>query len=221
MISLLGVIVSLSLNNAGKVYMQYEKVDNVVQFSMLHFIAMGLNEKTQGIYNGQDVEDTINLGNEQNIDKIKERMSGRSFKEHLDFYAKKSLINFNDGSFAWGQEGSFFLNVKESLNPITLFIQKTFSYHGNDTKYFIVVQILWLTVLFLLPFILLKNASSENILVLMLAIIGISLFLTIFEARARYLYCYSPIFIVAAAKGLFNIKDFFDLTFNKMKRRCD
>ncbi len=55
----------------------------------------------------------------------------------------------------------------------------------------------------------------------MLAIIGISLFLTIFEARARYLYCYSPIFIVAAAKGLFNIKDFFDLTFNKMKRRCD
>ena len=221
MISLLGVIVSLSLNNAGKVYMQYEKVDNVVQFSMLHFIAMGLNEKTQGIYNGQDVEDTINLGNEQNIDKIKERMSGRSFKEHLDFYAKKSLINFNDGSFAWGQEGSFFLNVKESLNPITLFIQKTFSYHGNDTKYFIVVQILWLTVLFLLPFILLKNASSENILVLMLAIIGISLFLTIFEARARYLYCYSPIFIVAAAKGLFNIKDFFDLTFYKMKRRCD
>ncbi len=220
-VSLLGVIVSLSLNNAGKVYMQYEKVDNVVQFSMLHFIAMGLNEETQGIYNGQDVEDTINLGNEQNIDKIKERISSRSFNEHLDFYARKSLINFNDGSFAWGQEGSFFLNVKKSLNPITLFIQKAFSYYGNDTKYFIVVQILWLTVLFLLPFILLKNASGENILVLMLSIIGISLFLTIFEARARYLYCYSPIFIVAAAKGLFNIKDFLDLTFNKIKRRCE
>ena len=40
----------------------------------------------------------------------------------------------------------------------------------------------------------------------MIAIIGITLFLAIFEARSRYLYCYSPLFIATAIIGINNLK---------------
>ena len=50
-----------------------------------------------------------------------------------------------------------------------------------------------------------KDKKDKNS-ILYLSIIGITLFLTIFECRARYLYCYSPIFITLSMIGLNNLK---------------
>ena len=41
----------------------------------------------------------------------------------------------------------------------------------------------------------------------MLSIIGLVLFLTIFEPRTRYMYCYSEIYVIAAILGLYNLKE--------------
>ena len=74
-------------------------------------------------------------------------------------------------------------------------------------KKFIQMQnILWLIVLFFAPFIIKKNNTKQE-LVIMLSIIGLVLFLTIFEPRTRYMYCYSEIYVIAAILGLYNLKE--------------
>lgn len=201
----LGVILAVSINRAGQVYMQYKPVLGVTQFNMIHFVAMGLNGETQGIYNGQDVEDTKNFGNEQNKEKIVNRLKMRSLKEHKEFYLKKTLINYNDGAFAWGKEGAFYLNRLPSENPISNFIYNLYKDEvGEVNIYFSFLQYLWLFVLFFIPFSSTHTYPEKNRIVLRLTIIGITLFLTIFEARARYLYPFAPIFVVLGVSGYYD-----------------
>lgn len=203
---LLGILVVLGMNYSAKIYFEYYDVEDVVKFNMVHFMAMGLNEGTDGIYNGNDVSDTMNYGIDQNYDKIKERIFKRNLKDHKDFFARKTLVNFNDGSFAWGQEGAFFINVRESRDKITNFINEIILPNGRYNKlYLLIVEWIWLMVLFFIPFSI-KKENNKSELVIMLSIIGVSLFLTLFEARARYLYCYSPIFVVAFTLGITNTK---------------
>lgn len=202
----LGIAVVFAINGASKAYVEYYDVPNVVKFNMVHFMAMGLNEETDGIYNGSDVGDSMSEGMNQNFRKIHDRIFNRSLDKHAQFFARKTLVNFNDGSFAWGQEGWFFSNVRETGNKITEFIYEIILPNGLYNDYYhLIVQWLWLTVLFFVPSIIKKNNNKKE-LVVMLTIIGISLFLTMFEARARYLYCYSPIFIVAFSLGITNVK---------------
>ena len=51
--------------------------------------------------------------------------------------------------------------------------------------------------------------------VMMLTVIGLTIFLTVFEARARYVYTNLPIFILLAVSGLNSITD----RVQSMKRR--
>lgn len=215
--SLLGFLVVISISSSARVYVGYYKVQDVYEFKLIHFIAMGLNEETQGIFNGNDVADSIKYGMDQNVDKIKKRLSERTLKEHINFFSKKTLVNYNDGSFAWGEEGAFFLNLKKSNNPIKKVINDVFTPEGKFYKvYLLIAQWFWLTLLFFIPSCVKKNNSKDEFVV-MLAIIGISIFLTLFEARARYLYCYSPIFIVAFALGITNVLNRLENSLSKKK----
>lgn len=49
------------------------------------------------------------------------------------------------------------------------------------------------------------NDVKTNQFVALLSIFGLTLFLWIFEARARYLYCFLPMYIICASIGLDNI----------------
>ncbi len=205
--SILGILVVLSINSASKIYLEYYDVPDVIQFKLIHFMAMGLNEETDGIYNGDDVGDTMSEGINQNYEKVTNRLFKREFKKQINFFARKTLVNYNDGSFAWGHEGAFFMNVKESNNKLTLFIRNIILPNGKYNKqYHLIVQWLWLMILFFIPSIVKKDNNSFEYAVI-LSIIGISLFLTIFEARARYLYCYFPIYLVAFSLGIINVKN--------------
>ena len=44
--------------------------------------------------------------------------------------------------------------------------------------------------------------------VVFLSLVGITLLLTLFEARARYLYIYAPLYIILAVKGLESLTAF-------------
>ena len=60
---------------------------------------------------------------------------------------------------------------------------------------------IWLAVLFLgTGGIFYKN--KKELTIVMLAIIGLTIFELIFEARARYLYTYVPLYIILAAAGV-------------------
>lgn len=217
LVSLLGFLVVISISSSARVYVGYYKVQDVYEFKLIHFIAMGLNEETQGIFNGNDVADSIKYGMDQNVDKIKKRLSERTLKEHINFFSKKTLVNYNDGSFAWGEEGAFFFNLENSNNPIKKAINNIITPDGKFYKvYLLVVQWFWLALLFFIPSCV-KYKNNKNELVIMVTIIGISLFLTLFEARARYLYCYSPLFIVAFVLGITNVLNRLENSLSKKK----
>ena len=48
--------------------------------------------------------------------------------------------------------------------------------------------------------------KEERLAVVMLSLIGITLFEMLFEARARYLYCYAPVYILMASIGLNRVR---------------
>ena len=72
-----------------------------------------------------------------------------------------------------------------------------------------IVQFFWICILLLLVIFSLDNKYKEenSNLVIKLAITGIMVFLLIFEARARYLYLYIPIFIIGGSLGLKYLND--------------
>ena len=47
-----------------------------------------------------------------------------------------------------------------------------------------------------------KHKSECTLAAMMLALIGITLFETIFEARARYLFIYAPVYLTVGMMGL-------------------
>ena len=48
-----------------------------------------------------------------------------------------------------------------------------------------------------------QEEQIEN--VILLALIGLTVFELIFEARARYLFCYAPVFVLTAVLGVRNL----------------
>ena len=59
---------------------------------------------------------------------------------------------------------------------------------------------IWLTIIFLNIFSW-SAPKKKNICVIMLSILGLTLFELLFEARARYLFTYAPLYIILALYG--------------------
>ena len=49
-----------------------------------------------------------------------------------------------------------------------------------------------------------KSKQYDTILVMIISIIGLSVFELIFEARARYLFCYAPYYVILGSCGIRN-----------------
>ena len=195
-----GAVLALALNVAGTMFIGFVPDKMVQSASMVHYLAMGQNEEMCGMYLGQDVTE-MRYGPKFELEKFVHRVSTRDVPQQLNFFTKKLLINFNDGTFAWSVEGNFYYIVPERDRPISVFLTNYFYNYGNNYAVFAtVVQIVWVLVLFGCVFI---RQTDKSSLALQLALIGMFLFVMLFEARARYLFCYAPIFIVCATMGLY------------------
>ena len=119
-------------------------------------------------------------------------------------YTRKLLTNFNDGTFAWGNEGEFYWNIQEKNNGLAKALRNFYYESGTAYPLFqIIAQAAWLLVLCMIPgiFIKGKKAAEQTTAAVMLSILAIICFVMLFEARARYLFLYSRLFILAASIG--------------------
>lgn len=178
----------------------------------VHFIKMGLNDETDGVFLDEDVQfsesfESKGAQNAANFKVIKDRLDDFGFQGYGEFLTRKALVNFNNGSFGWGAEGSF---VVMPVNRSTRATHHLMSYYypfGEDHHLFLTVsQVLWLMVLFgafLLGFNRKYPSLREQkiIAAIRLSLIGLVVYVMLFEARARYLYTFLPIFLVAALVG--------------------
>lgn len=216
---IVGIVCGVLINKASAIYLRFKPVSYAKPFTFIHYLAMGQNDETLGAYSQQDKDDTIIYGKRNDLSKIKNRVLSRNFSQTVSFYSKKTLLNFNDGSFSWGLDGtpSFFYKKSKAPNNFAKFLRQIYYDDGKYYDLFLQVQnYIWLIVLLLCPFIIKKDNNKKEF-VIMLSIFGLVLFLTLFEPRTRYMYCYSGIFIIAAVLGLFNLKNMIDSKLAKRK----
>lgn len=186
------------------------------QKGMTHFVMMGLNEETNGTFSGEDASFTKSFPTKEekrqaNIEVIKERLSDMKGKRLALHTMKKVLVNFNDGTFVWGMEDGerFYTEEFNNLGEISEGLKKIFYNEGEYYEVFSCVeQAVWLVVLFLaIIFFFLKRRTKTNLeYIITLAIVGISMFNMLFEARARYFYCYAPVFVIMACLTINEIR---------------
>ena len=116
------------------------------------------------------------------------------------------LTVYNDGTYAWGGEGNFFMVVfPQPDNHIAVFSKKYILCRSQIYDIYVtVMQSIWVFVLGAAAVSGLGKENRQEIIVLMLSIAGLTLFEVLFEARARYLYTYAPVFCILAAIGIEN-----------------
>ena len=192
-------------------------------FGPAQYLKMGLNEERMGVFAQEDVEVSASIANpeERNAydlqvaaDRVREMGAGRLLKHGV----RKLLINYGDGTFAWEQEGMFYdfdsyyftLGSDWGYEHIPPFyidgkyeemVEYSCSYVWRT-----IVQCVWMCVLALGIFSF-RRKGDTRIGTLQLAILGLTLFELLFEARARYLFAYAPVYILLAGAGIRNLTD--------------
>lgn len=128
--------------------------------------------------------------------------------------SRKEIVNYGDGTFAWGMEGEFFDGIPSwANNRVSSLMHEILFPEG---KLFMTVtscqQLIWITILAMCMFAAKTKKKEavephqENVEnVIFLSLIGLTLFELIFEARARYLFCYAPVFVLTAVLGVRNL----------------
>ena len=196
-----------------------EDYRNGYSMNPLHFVMMGLNEETVGIYSGEDVY--LSFGYDDPAQRraaqlavIGERLNGMGPRGLLAHLARKTRVNYGDGTFAWGGEGYFFYEMSEDKDSVLSPLLKDLIGYGEAKRYGATkayFQGIWLALMLCAlasAFACREAARSgqRSLYVSMaLALIGLTLFVTIFEARARYLYAYAPVYLLIALGGLWAV----------------
>ena len=188
--------------------------------SYTHFLMMGMQErqndvigdgKNQTLYGTYNVQDDLNTYSikgykekqEYNLKIIKERLKNFGIIGYIKFLYNKANWILSDGTFYYGYEGTWIVDGYQNKNKVAKIVQKFITVDSKAYKYITanIMQISWLIILLGLMLSYSKE-KNEYLDIGKLAIIGIILFILIFEGRARYLVNYIPIFIFIGVDGL-------------------
>lgn len=172
---------------------------------MPHYFMMGSGEF--GVFSGDDVlfSESFETRSERNKANLKEgfsRIRALGFKGFGRHLRVKSLVTYADGTFAFGQDESFF----EAFLPDKSFLShplRNVLYGGGRSHQISEAfrQGMWLVVLFfaLLSFFQRRESKTG---VMCLTLLGFFIYEMIFEVRARYVYIFVPIYICLAIDNL-------------------
>ncbi len=185
--------------------------DTNLAFGPAHYVMMGLNQQTYGGYHQNDVAFSAGFDNqaerkEANWKIAEERAASLGVSGLLRHAARKTLTNYGDGTYAWFLEGTFqTVTYPDRNNSLSPFLKSMYYQDGAGYSVFTSVQQgIWLTVLFctgcsVVYFF--RQKERDISLVLPLSLLGLTLFGVIFEARARYLFAYAPLYILCGVLG--------------------
>lgn len=190
-----GLVSSLNIATEEQLY--------EIKYPMTHWIMMGL--KDDGKYDSEDSVFTAHSGNYDekkaaNIKVIKERLSDYGFGGLMEHFDKKLEQTWNDGTYAIAN----YINEPYNRNTLHEFILND----GKHRDVFVAVcsglHICTLAMISISAiFCLIKR--NINMTLINITIFGIFLFLLLWESKPRYLYNFTPFFLMSAAYGLISI----------------
>ena len=255
--------------------------DPAASLGLSHFFMMGQNDETTGSYLQSDVDASRSVADPAERSRAEwaaafGRIASRGVSGNLDFYARKALYSFGDGTFSWaGEAGDGFLQATlPTWGPLSeglrsLLYRAAWQGGADRGAFRMLAQIAWCATLALaaaggasclraalasrrrrpdaafdaaghppvsgaraagacsavslaacdsgapcgacsaasthacdsgsrMP----SPSVSPVVLVAALAVLGLFLYLLLFECRARYLYCFGPAMTLCAAVGL-------------------
>ena len=196
-----------------------------------HFIMMGMQsyemagKPCYGAWNQFDAVNTQKIPGqkakkEYNKEIIKQRLNDFGFTGYVEFVYNKINWIASDGTFYYWQEGTQ-KYLPENQSRIAKHIQKFFNIETEEyqkvTANFL--EVLWILILIGIVFSYKDRDKMSNIL--KTSIIGIILFIVIFEGRSRYLYNYISIFIIVGTMGVKNILQYLDKKILQIKTKKD
>ncbi len=195
------------------------EIDSDRSFGVSHYIMMGLNEERNGVMLQEDQTYSLSIADpkertRENIRVSLERIKGMGFLGLMKHFSKKILTSYNDGSFAWLEEGEFFVQQIWTGHPKIENLFRDFYYpEGKRFNLFLnMVQSVWMGVLlFSVAGGFFTNDKQGT--AMKLTLIGALLFELFFEPRARHLFSALPIIFYVASIGFFGVKDY-------LKKRC-
>lgn len=206
---------------------QSAPIDTTQGKGMAHFLMMGAREGN-GAFDGRDTALTLSIADpdertQENLRVFKERIADMGPMGLLAHWTSKTLCNFDNGSFAWTHEGVFYSSCQGnggllqrfygiptaadvSSNPELLADREGLEETTCSAPYFRLCQVLWFAVLegiaiagfFRLPA---KKREAITLSAVLVSVMVLGLFLMIFEARARYLIHYLPLFVIGGLWG--------------------
>lgn len=210
----LGVVLAFVLTSLVK-NSTYD-VDENAAFSATHFLMMGANPVSGGVFSVSDVEfsDAANTPEERskaNLAEFKNRVMAMDLPQANMFLLKKLLTNFADGTFAWEIEGDFYAQIIGTNEAVLNFYGISPDASLDNNTFAPLSQVLWLFVLAGCILIVLGRRPLKAETVIALTLLMLSAFLMLFEARARYLFLYLPFFIILGTIGWNRLRRLIDL----------
>ena len=223
------VVLVMSYNKVTAKVILRDNRKNDMEIPTTHWIMMGLGKPESdggtaigyGSYSQRDVDFTITSGNysekrEANIKKIKERLRDFGVKGYICFLYQKGKYIWNDGTYY-----SLKLIGWDTLNKSSVLYQYVL---GEKSEPFVESMTYWNNIVFVLIVLgfAIKLKRKENVQefrVLGISIVGIAMFLLLWEARSRYVYFLIPVFCLLAAMGLTNIINIMPILKNKIINR--
>lgn len=209
-----GVVLAFALTSIVK-NSTYDVNENAA-FSATHFLMMGANSVSGGVWSVSDVElsDAANTPEERsraNLAEFKNRVMAMDLPQANMFLLKKLLTNFADGTFAWEIEGDFYTQIIGTNEAVLNFYGISPDASLDNNTFAPLFQVLWLFVLVGCVLIVLGRRPLKAETVIAFTLLMLSAFLMLFEARARYLFLYLPFFIILGTMGWNRLRMHIDL----------
>lgn len=205
--SSLAILISIALAFAviSKVE-SWVKIDEDQEFTGTHFLMMGFNPSSEGTWNASDVDFSAGIPTKDerqkaNLGRWLERVDELGPLGIVNLFVHKTCINYSDGSFGWEKDGNY-----TEINGEGKFFKDYYGIDPDDTYGGLNVfeypaQILWFTTLIGTLMVCFARKCCRKVSAICLSLFFLSVFITIFECNARYLFLYMPYFVLLGALG--------------------
>ena len=202
-------------------------VDKEKRFNITHYAMLGWNTESKGVFTVKDENfsgkyEKLKDREKANIEELKRRITEMGLGGVINQIARKILTNYNDGTFS-GVATFVYIrdeyNIQGLDNNLSEFLKNVYYERGKYNQiYTQIMQCLWISILIFNMFSY-NDSKSRKIAIIILALIGLFLFETIFEARSRYIFVYVPLYIFIGVIGIKNVLNWTSRRIKCMKNR--
>ena len=202
-------------------------VDKEKRFNIKHYAMLGWNTESKGVFTIKDENfsgkyEKLKDREKANIEELKKRITEMGIGGVINQIARKILTNYNDGTFS-GVATFVYIrdeyNIQGLDNNLREFLKNVYYERGKYNQiYTQIMQCLWISILIFNMFSY-NDSKSRKIAIIILALIGLFLFETIFEARSRYIFVYVPLYIFIGVIGIKNVLNWTSRRIKCMKNR--